>query len=389
MTGEPTEPVAPAFGGGSLADVMPQILGLVGDDAAGITAHTGPPEAPLFHESLAEARAVVLVTFDGMGLRQLTRYARSCPTMAEMSCAAITSVAPSTTAAALTSLSTGAPPGVHGIVGYRIATGHGNLNVLRWSTPNGPATKLIPPEEFQPLTPFAAQHPPVVSSGDYAASGFTRAHLRNARYVPIAKPSNLVVETRRLVAAGEPFVYAYYDGPDAVGHRYGLGEHYETELAWCDRIVGDLIEALPRGTAVVVTSDHGLVDCGTQTTNVHLSVTAHCAAESGEHRFRWLHAKPGHAGHLLEAAVAAHGEQAWVVTRDEMIDAGWFGPSVSDAARGRLGDVALVARDHHAFTFRSANGAAPTHAAPANTMLGRHGSLTAEEMLVPLLTWAP
>ena len=56
---------------------------------------------------------------------------------------------------------------------------------------------------------------------------------------------------RRLLAAGEPFVYAYYDGLDKVAHEHGLGEHYAEELRIVDRLVGDLIEVLPPGAVLV------------------------------------------------------------------------------------------------------------------------------------------
>ena len=62
-------------------------------------------------------------------------------------------------------------------------------------------------------------------------------------------------------------------------------------------------------------------------------------------------------------------------TASEIIDEGWFGPIVTDAARSRLGDVALVARDHWAFGHPDDGG---------SKIIGRHGSLTPAEMLVPL-----
>jgi len=57
----------------------------------------------------------------------------------------------STTATAMTSLTTGLSPGEHGVVGYRVHVHHEILNVLRWSTPDGDARRSIPPSEFQPL----------------------------------------------------------------------------------------------------------------------------------------------------------------------------------------------------------------------------------------------
>ena len=55
-----------------------------------------------------------------------------------------------------------------------------------------------------------------------------------------------------MTRASEPFVYAYYDGVDKVGHEYGLGAHYDAEVAAVDRLVGDVLDAAAPGTAVVV-----------------------------------------------------------------------------------------------------------------------------------------
>ena len=51
-----------------------------------------------------------------------------------------------------------------------------------------------------------------------------------------------------------------------------------------------------------------------------------------------------------------------------MIDEGWFGPRVTDAARSRLGDVALVAKGTVAFVD-------PDDGGPFE-LIARHGSLT-------------
>jgi hypothetical protein len=99
--------------------------------------------------------------------------------------------------------------------------------------------------------------------------------------------------------------------------------------------------------------------------------------QSGEGRFRWLHARPGHAALLVDAATSCHGSDAWIVTRDQVIEEGWFGPRVSADASSRLGDVALVARTDVAFVD-------PADTGPYD-LIGRHGSATAAELWVPLL----
>ncbi len=144
-------------------------------------------------------------------------------------------------------------------------------------------------------------------------------------------------------------MYAYYEGIDKVAHEYGLAEHFDAELAYVDRLVGDLLDSLPPGAALVVTADHGQVDVGDNMVELHRDVLDQVSFQSGEGRFRWLHARSGRSAALLEAAVAHHGTDDWVVTRDQVIEDGWLGPEVSDAARGRLGDVALVARRPVAF----------------------------------------
>jgi predicted AlkP superfamily pyrophosphatase or phosphodiesterase len=189
--------------------------------------------------------------------------------------------------------------------------------------------------------------------------------------------SSLVTEVADLTGRGEPFVYAYYDGVDKVSHEYGLGAHFDAELAAADRLVGDVLAAVPAGTAVVVTADHGQVHVGQDAMPIAPEVAAHVDFQSGEARFRWLHAVPGHQRALLEAAEASHGDRAWVRTRDQMVDDGWYGPVVTDAARERLGDVALVARGTAAFTE-------PTDTGPYH-LVGRHGSATPAELDVPLL----
>ena len=63
-----------------------------------------------------------------------------------------------------------------------------------------------------------------------------------------------------------------------------------------DRLVADLLAVLPRGAALVVTADHGQVDVGDDIRQLHRDLTPHVAFQSGEGRFRWLHARPGGPG---------------------------------------------------------------------------------------------
>ena len=362
----PADPVLPDFGGASLDGVVPAIL----------DRHRGVPG--WFPDLVAAADQVVLLVLDGLGWEQLRGRERLTPNLAAMTGSPITTVAPSTTATALTSLTTGSPPAAHGMVGYRIRVeGDEVLNVLRWKTGEGDARQRVPPRRFQPLEPFSGTKPAVVTKGEFHDSGFTGAHLAGSRISGWRMPSTLAHTVGELLAAGEPFVYAYYPGVDTVAHHLGLGGAYEAELVAADRLVGDVLAALSPGAALVVVSDHGQVDVGDSVVRVHPQVMDSVRLLSGEGRFRWLHARPGRADRLERAARRHHGDDAWVRTRAQAEAEGWFGGPMAPEVASRLGDVVLAARRPVAFLDPADVGEV--------TMCSRHGSLTADEMFVPLL----
>src|SRR5207302_2825521 len=199
----------------------------------------------------------------------------------------------------------------------------------------------IPPAGIQSRPAFRGHRPPVVTRAEFAGTGFTTAHLSDVRLIGWRMPSTLVTEVRLLLDAGAPFVYAYYDGMDKVAHEYGLEEHYDAELAATDRLVDDLLNVLPPGAALVVTSDHGQVHVGASVEPIPPAVMEHVELLSGEGRFRWLHARPGAEQDLADAARESYADTAWVRTRAEIVTEEWLGPKVSEAAAARLGDVVL------------------------------------------------
>jgi hypothetical protein len=358
-------PLHPANDQGCITNVVPVLL----------DPHR---EVPSWMPAAAlEADQVVLLVIDGLGWNQLETRRHLAPSLDGMTGGPITTVAPSTTATALTSISTGLPPGEHGVMGYRMAIDGEVLNVLRWTTGRGDARRSISPSATQPNAPFGGQRPPVVTRTEFAGSGFTLAHLDPVRFTGYRTLGTLTSEVSRLGRSGEPFVYAYYEGLDKVSHEYGLGAVYDEELRWIDHLVGTLLERLPSGTALVVTADHGQVETGDDVMELPSDVLTHVALQSGEGRFRWLHARSGRTQDLADAANDLLGDRAWVRTRQTAIDEGWYGPIVSEAATRRIGDVLLAARGTVAFFD-------PNDTGPY-VLVGRHGSLTPDEMLVPLL----
>jgi hypothetical protein len=182
--------------------------------------------------------------------------------------------------------------------------------------------------------------------------------------------------------AGRGFCYGYHGDLDMLGHLYGPGSAaWRLQLRQVDRLVQSVVEGLPSGGLLAVVADHGMV--GTDDAD-RLDVDATAAlldgvdAIGGEPRARHVYVTGGATDAVLAAWRETLGERAWVVRRDEAIAAGWFGETVADRVRERIGDVVAAARGSFAMVRRTVE---PGESA----LIGHHGSLTTAEQLVPLL----
>lgn len=328
-------------------------------------------------EPVRTAEQAVLLVLDGLGWEQLCEHRCLLPTLSDMTGGPITTVAPTTTATALSSIATGLTPGEHGLVGYRMMLGGEVINVLRWSVDSEDRRRSSPPADVQPFPAFLGQSVPVVNPAELENSAFSEAHLRGGRPAGWRAASSICVEVGEQLRAGERFVYAYYGGIDKIAHERGFNEFYEAELRTADRLVADIVEQLPPGAVLLVTADHGQVEVGDRIVKPSAGLLDHVAVQSGEGRFRWLHARRGAADALRSAAEQEVGHQAWVVTREQVLDEQWFGPVVAPPVAARLGDVALV--PHEPISFFDAADTGPFE------LVCRHGSLTPAEVYVPLL----
>src|SRR5689334_21799641 len=98
--------VLPQLDGASVAGLVPALVG-------------GRP-APWMPEPVREAKTVVLLVLDGLGANEVATRPTVLRELAAMDGDRITTVAPSTTSTALTSIATGLAPAQHGVLGFRM-----------------------------------------------------------------------------------------------------------------------------------------------------------------------------------------------------------------------------------------------------------------------------
>ena len=364
-------PADPAAARSLTGVVAHQLASLTGDD-----------------DWLPPAQSSIVFVVDGLGRANLSarsghaRFLAGAMTKKDIAY----TVFPSTTAAALTSLLTGVEPGMHGLVGYRLripGTDQAPNQLKGWESHG------LDPITWQRAQPLferearAGRPVFVVTKPEYAATGFTEATLRGAAFVG-ADDLDERVERAADTAARHPgaLVYLYAPELDSLGHRHGWeSDEWSAGLERVDAAARRLAELVSPRTGVLITADHGMVDVPRHR---HLllrdgdGLTDGVRVIGGEPRMLHLYAEPGQAAAVHTAWQAAEGGRSWVLTREEAVRAGLFGPTDPEVLP-RIGDVLVAARAGIAYYDDRLSDKGPQR------MVGQHGSLTAEERIVPLI----
>jgi hypothetical protein len=400
----------PDYDGGGLVNVASTVLELCGARSAA----DPPPLRGVDPALLAGVRNVLVVLCDGLGSDQLQRLAVSgdVPFLARILQRAgrhdaaqlidATTIFPSTTAAAVTTMQTARTPQEHGNIAYFLWLEEFAMvaQMLRW----GPAAqrrgsffddRAIDPRTYVKVPSI---HRAIRAHGGrsyivepeiFRNEAMTRMHAAEATYVGYLLPSTMGVRVRQLLddrpEDDSPlYIYAYWAGIDTVAHWYGpRGPEHAAEAALLDR---DLERALgdraSGDTLVILTADHGHASVDPARL-IDLEADAELRALlrnpiAGEPRLVFLHTDH-------PADVTAYLEHAYpgtfvLVDRDEAIEAGVFGRGDPELARRRIGEVLAMISDDRAASVVRVDGQVVLHR-------GAHGGMTADEMRIPVLLW--
>jgi Type I phosphodiesterase / nucleotide pyrophosphatase len=376
MGSEPSSsPVVPAYGAGSLADLAESLLASV----------TGEGRNTL---GLPGVRRGCLLIVDGLGWDALRDHQASAPFLSELAYkgSTLTCGFPATTVTSLSSLGTGRTPGEHGMLGYQVLVpGTGKLlNGLHWDDTVDPVTWQPLPTIFEraEAVGIPATH---VIRGSLSRSGLSRAAFRGARFRDANSMGALAAETAAALHESERALVTVYHGElDGAGHEYGtLSDAWGFQLAHVDKLLEQIVSSMPAGTILYVTADHGVVNVPeSERIDADLvpGLRDGVTLLGGDARARYVYTRPGAAGEVLATWRELLGDRAWVLSRDEAIEAGWFG-TVTPSMAPRIGDVVAA--------MAGSSAVVATKSEPKESALyGMHGSLTHAEQVVPLLTFS-
>lgn len=342
--------------------------------------------------SLPPVRKAIVLLVDGLGASALAARSGHARTLAPLLSAGTTigTRFPSTTAAALATLTTGEPPGVHGLVGYRVldAANDRVVNQLNgWDSRIDPATWQRVPTLFE--TARDAGIPSfAIGTERYRSSGFTKAVLRGAQYRSGATIADRFEEARRVLdEIDRGLIYLYVPELDQAGHSAGWqSELWTNALEELDRAVRAFAPTLGRGEGMLLTADHGVLDVPPSSQVLFDSearLIDGIRFVAGEPRALQLHFEPDASDSLKSAVLDAwreiEGSRSWIVSGAEAIASGWFGPQVDPEVVSRIGDIVVAARKGIAYYDSRVTGNS------GRSMVGQHGSWSTDELNIPLL----
>ena len=379
----------PDYQDGSIVNLMSAICTACD---AGISPYA--PHRDLAVTELKEAKNIILLLIDGLGYDYIKRHGAG-STFEKYIKTSMTSVFPTTTSSAVTTFATAVAPMQHAITGWFM-----HLKELGCVTAVLPFTPRVTMQPFNsdrvdisqvlqlnPVFTHLNRLSYVVNHKRIVDSSFSVLSTVGAERIEYYGLSDFFAQIINLAKMNEAkkYIHAYWADFDALCHVHGVDsdivhQHFKD----LDEEFAELLNYL-QGTdsAVIVTADHGLIDCDAQNL-VHLESHPDLAQMltlplCGEPRVAYCYLKPDKTS-AFEAYVQNHLASHCDLHRSEdLIAANYFGlGTANEKLAQRIGDYALIMKSNHVIKD-CLMGEKPF------TQIGVHGGLDERELLVPLI----
>ncbi len=327
-----------------------------------------------FKGRFPEAQNVIVLLIDGMGIRNLQRYADKYPTIQRLIETPGRTTLPSTTPVALASLGTARTPAEHGFLGATFLVEGQLLQPLKWSHDPHPFSMWPETTIFEQAWNLGIDVRRVGPAA-YRNSGLTSAVLRGGEHVPAETLDDLIEVLPKVT--NPSFTYGYYPQLDRIGHVHGCeSADFEAELERIIEAITAIEASMPANTLLVVTADHGMVDISRR---IWREDDADFVRDvdflTGEPRFRHIYTKQP--AKVLSRYRKLE-DDFFVLTNEQFVEL--LG---SDTIyRDRIGDIVLIAKgDDVGFCSRDIDNR-------VSSLIGQHGGASDTERDIPIALMA-
>jgi hypothetical protein len=354
----------------------------------------------------------VLLVMDAMGLNVFTRSSEELRRLLNsfligqnVYFKALTSVFPSTTSTALTSLNTGLTPQEHGIVAYTLFLKElgSMVNMISLSPVNDErrnrifdlgmdAKKLLSTKVITERLKEAGVESKTIIRYGIRNSGLSTILYKGSKIVPALTSVDFATNLVRLVNDRETrFVIAYWDSFDGQSHYYGpFSTEAELELlntlTLLRKTINKVKQDTARKTIFVMTSDHGQSkvreDKSIRLNSLNWLKDSLIMPPAGESRAAYLYLKDS-VKNFEKTFRRKIGKNIMLFKSRALLDKGVFGlGDVKPCVPDRIGDYTALSRGEGRLVFHYD---LKERTEPEFVKAGAHGSLTMDELLVPLI----
>jgi hypothetical protein len=345
---------------------------------------------------------VFLVVMDGFGLNRLLAHVKShdgtfSGLIGKGVLELLTSPFPATTSTSLASIFTGLTPAEHGILGYQMFSREYGcvVNTLDMKPVYGYSSEVEIARDLSkrikpwlPALQTSGVRTLIATKGSIMGSGLSRVIHAEQDVMPYVLESEMLVKCRKaLEQQGPVFLVLYYSGIDTLEHKYGpyseeVTEEIESFEFLLKNFLAKLSDATKRETLIILTSDHGV--CQTERT-FYVKDSPEIASKLlvppvGDSRAAFLFAKQGETENL-KGALERSLEGFKLIESGRLIESGAFGRTAdATSLQSLVGDFAALSKGPTALAY-------PYYEDDRNReQRGGHGGMTAEEVVVPLLS---
>ena len=361
-----------------------------------------------------EVNKIVLFVLDGFGFNQFQRYQKEqefLQKLAENSeVFPLTSIFPSQTTNALTTLNTGLTPQEHGLFEYYVYLKEVDaiVNTLHFEPLGSKQRNELVEKGYSPNILFRGntiqnrlKEAGVKSfthiDSSYAYSHYAKLLFAESTSIPCLKSSDLVVSLKKKLEQekGQAYFFAHLSNLDTISHEYGPNSYeYNAELSAISHLLKkELLEKIDSETAketlMIMTSDHGGVNIVPEETtyingfndvldNLQTSKRGKTILPTGSARDVFLHVKEDKLAETQELLMKKIGAKAKVVETKEALNEGLFGRGeITSQFLERAGNLLILPYRNETVWFEHCMNI-------KYNPVGQHGGLNEEEMLVPL-----
>lgn len=333
---------------------------------------------------------LVLFVIDGLGYEYLTKNCKNSFLLENLK-GKMTSVFPSSTAAATTTLMTGLAPLEHGISGWRIFDRKigGIIHPLPFEFWQKKVSLEKTKIEFPKIYSKDSFYEDIkvestsIAQDELACSSFSLESQRGAKIIEFGKLEELFSQLKKQCQNKDrKFIYTYVGEFDYLFHRGGKkSEKMRKYLSKLDGKIKKLAKELKgTGTTLIITSDHGQLE------NKFINLSkdkkiADCLFMPlcGETRYAYCYIKKGEEKEFEKILSTKYKKYLDFFKSQDLIEKGMFG--LFDEHKdflGRVGDYTIIMKENYALDdFFTLAGREP--------FKSNHGGLHKDEMLVPLI----